>query len=497
MLEFDLNGHSVKNSIGQSLEIPSQYIRSGKYAQEPETPVKNGYTFRGWKEKESGDYWDFNKNVVTKNLTLVASWLWDSTLQLDYGDLQWKVSQKYELQNLSEIKSIKKHYLEHRIVEMGAQYFPQTDIASAIKKSNCKSSYGGCGPIAMMGVLDYFSRYKEYTRLEKNPENSQDRVQLATDVLCNTPTFEVGWNEKSTLTLPTGYLTGFSKVTEKYVYSNKIVAENSLNLLGLSGKSNLNKLKKSIDAGIPVTMYMGTVYGEGPFKEHFVNVDGYVEIEVEAYGKKYVQTYLRARLNWGNYEASQVFCDADILSVPLTGIITYSFNNESFKIKADDFSSFVNSNNQGQYYFYEKNKKIYLMTGESFMTRRKRCGFIDEQYLVLSPNKKDAGEAYLEFVFDEDISGIDYSICFWGRAEGMYEFMGDYVHIEYWTGESFSLAQNINLEQLSCDKNDMTHLSIRFSKPVKRFRIYAFKKDAIQSWNRGRVVIDDISVYYK
>ena len=120
-VEFDLNGHSVKNSIGQSLEIPFQYIRSGKYAQEPETPVKNGYTFRGWKEKESGDYWDFNKNVVTKNLTLVASWLWDSTLQLDYGDLQWKVSQKYELQNLSEIKSIKKHYLEHRIVEMGAQ----------------------------------------------------------------------------------------------------------------------------------------------------------------------------------------------------------------------------------------------------------------------------------------------------------------------------------------------------------------------------------------
>ena len=202
-------------------------------------------------------------------------------------------------------------------------------------------------------------------------------------------------------------------------------------------------------------------------------------------------------MNWGYGENSEIFCDADILSLSLTGIITYSFYNESFKMKAEDFSSYVNSENQGQYYFYEKTKKINLANGETFITRRKRCGFIDGQYLVLSPNRKDAGEAYLEFVFDYDVSGIDYSMCFWGRSEGLYKYMGDYIHIEYWNGESFSVVQSIDLEHLSCDKSDKTRLSIRFSKPVKRFRIYAFKKDAIQTWNRGRVVIDDISVYCK
>lgn len=36
--------------------------------------------------------------------------------------------------------------------------FPFDDIDVALKKLNLPSSYGGCGPIAMMGMVEYFAR---------------------------------------------------------------------------------------------------------------------------------------------------------------------------------------------------------------------------------------------------------------------------------------------------------------------------------------------------
>lgn len=66
--------------------------------------------------------------------------------------------------------------------------FPSSDIETAVHTSGIESCYGGCGPIAMIGILDYFSRYRNYTSIMNDPTNSADRTQLAYDVFKATPT---------------------------------------------------------------------------------------------------------------------------------------------------------------------------------------------------------------------------------------------------------------------------------------------------------------------
>ncbi len=58
------------NSNGGSL-ISSQSVIEGNKASKPKDPTRSGYTFEGW--TLDGKSYDFN-TIVTKNITLVASW---------------------------------------------------------------------------------------------------------------------------------------------------------------------------------------------------------------------------------------------------------------------------------------------------------------------------------------------------------------------------------------------------------------------------------------
>ncbi|MGM9814395.1 MAG: hypothetical protein ACI32C_05860 [Candidatus Enteromonas sp.] len=55
--------------------------------------------------------------------------------------------------------------------------FPKEDIEEAIVQAGVqdKTSYGGCGPIAAMGVLDYFSRFLGYNEIISDPTEQQPR----------------------------------------------------------------------------------------------------------------------------------------------------------------------------------------------------------------------------------------------------------------------------------------------------------------------------------
>ncbi|MFF2179474.1 InlB B-repeat-containing protein [Lysinibacillus sp. NPDC058147] len=63
---FDTNGGS---------KVPSQSVGAGELVKAPSTPVKEGYTFAGWyKDKGLTEAWNFNRDVVTKDITLYAKW---------------------------------------------------------------------------------------------------------------------------------------------------------------------------------------------------------------------------------------------------------------------------------------------------------------------------------------------------------------------------------------------------------------------------------------
>lgn len=55
--------------------IASQSVESGKYVVKPANPMKKGYEFKGWyKEETCTNVWNFEKDVVTENITLYAKW---------------------------------------------------------------------------------------------------------------------------------------------------------------------------------------------------------------------------------------------------------------------------------------------------------------------------------------------------------------------------------------------------------------------------------------
>lgn len=75
----------IFNSNGGN-SIQSQEVRRGDRVVEPNTPIKEGYIFKGWYYND--DYWNFTGYVVSENMTLEAKWEIDN----DY----WGASLDYE-----------------------------------------------------------------------------------------------------------------------------------------------------------------------------------------------------------------------------------------------------------------------------------------------------------------------------------------------------------------------------------------------------------------
>ena len=70
-------GYNVTFDTEGGSEIAAQRLKHGELAKEPETPLKPGYTFRGWitSEDESlAKEWNFATDKVENDMTLYAVW---------------------------------------------------------------------------------------------------------------------------------------------------------------------------------------------------------------------------------------------------------------------------------------------------------------------------------------------------------------------------------------------------------------------------------------
>jgi len=66
---------SFDGNYGGVAQIPSQTVASGKKAQAPADPVRDGYEFLGWTQDLSmGQCWDFSSDKVKADCTLYALW---------------------------------------------------------------------------------------------------------------------------------------------------------------------------------------------------------------------------------------------------------------------------------------------------------------------------------------------------------------------------------------------------------------------------------------
>lgn len=170
----------------------------------------------------------------------------------------------------------------------------------------------------------------------------------------------------------------------------------------------------------------------------------------------------------------------------------------SYTLLASDFSSFVNNSGQGQYFFYEKQKKLEFENGLKMNTRRLRCSYIENQFLVLSANRENAGKAFLELEFEKSLKAIQFNIGLWSSIEAITS-ANSTVFLQYKTenGEWITAMEfmkigmhegKYNLDSFYVPFENADVFSIRFIVNVT---------NPGGDRNKGRVVLDNLTFYFE
>lgn len=384
----------------------------------------------------------------------------------------------------------------HIPIEMLSSSFNSNDVMFGVYANGKQNitPYGGCGPIAVMGVLDYLARYLGYNEIMSDPTNEDSRRLLSFYVMFYTH-FSTFSSQDATLVWPWDCASCFNDVVKKIGLEGKIVAKDYFTLFGGKKDYFWEKIQTSIKNGMPVSLFVGLESGNGEFAQHTTNVYGYetwIGIPKNGVGEHIEKKFLKARVN--HADDRDIYCDADILNCPQIAIVTYQINyGESLNFSALDFASFfVNSNGNGQYFFYNINQPVLLSDRETMQTNRLRASVIENNYLVLSPNRNGAGTAYLEFNFNHPVELLSFSSSLWSNSENI---LGQKFKIQYWDNSWIDYFE-INLSDMSKSKDNLKIYKMLFPKNVTNIRFYSEHLFAGGNKNKGRICLDDFILNY-
>lgn len=531
---FDCDG-GMYNSLYSTF---TQTVVAGNLIIEPDESLvkRDNCSFEEW-VTSTGDTWDFTQDIVESDLTLYAKWLWNDSVEVNYWmnsvdgakpyfEDKYYMSTNWRMTNSKSTIDVN-GFAPVEIKGSDSDLFPTKDIDTAIQTSGIESSYGGCGPLAMIGILDYFARFRGYTSIMENPINSAtDRVLLAYDVFTNTETVELpdmlsrnsnlvmteselmlekymteqltkSSGNKQTFTWPSDYVDSFNTLIEEYNLNEQIVAYNQGWGLFMSLTDKINRVKQSINEGLPVTIYCG-LGGSGSFGNHYVNVYEYQEWQgIDRNGNIINNVIFKARLNWGMGQSYEAYMDSTLLSNLFSGIIYYEVEDNNQIIRPIDFANdFINESTlQGQYFFYEKEEEITTSNGFTLDTKRLRCSYIENQYLVLSANRANAGLAYLEMEFDVAIKAMNLDISLWSGNEGLGS--NDYIKLYYKDQNGVWQEQmDFDVFVISTMREFQDNVYIEFDNPTYEIKFEVYESTPSGDRNKGRVVIGDMNLFY-
>lgn len=147
-----------------------------------------------------------------------------------------------------------------------------------------------------------------------------------------------------------------------------------------------------------------------------------------------------------------------------------------------------------QYFYYEKTVPIEI-EGTTFNTAILRTGYIEEEYIVLSPRRVDAGEAYLEYTFSTDIIQMNVKLALWSENEHLLTSDATAV-LQYKNadGDWTTILDMMNDIELPTDRNSPINVVISFPNEVREVRFYV-SSSPIGDRNKGRVCIGDMELY--
>lgn len=156
-------------------------------------------------------------------------------------------------------------------------------------------------------------------------------------------------------------------------------------------------------------------------------------------------------------------------------------------IKSDEFGF------AQRYYFDEKETHMSL-TGLDIDVKRLRCGYISNQYLVLSPRRQKAGAAYLELDFDAPVYAFAYSLSYWSNKE-YYKASDCTIVVEVLDANgNWTLLKDVLADTSIKTKEDgFVKFTNTSEEGIKGIRFSA-TTPAVGSKNKGRICIGDIDL---
>lgn len=412
------------------------------------------------------------------------------------NNLNWKIKENIQFSEAGDLN-------QPRSICLDSHYAPY-NLSMFDEISKSKNINYGCGSVAMVGILSYLSESFNYNEIISNPDSSEEQKELILDVLENTNTIYLGNNNY--YTSPSDYVSSFNYLMEKYRLSSVLDAKYSLSIAGaLGGYYNLLfEIKESLKAGLPATLGVSAISSSqsyGAFSSHYSNIIG-VETWIGCDKNGNVvreETLLRGLINKGY--VNPCYCDASVLKSNFITLITYERKyNVDMKIMASDFKEeFVNSSGGGQYFFHEIEQEVNTTKGDTFRTKRLRCSYIEDKYLVLSSNRKRAGKAYLEIEIPfYNIEEITFDMSLWSEKENI---NGEYFDIDVYRKEDgvydWCHYKSYNVFGFSTNKSDMKQYKIVFPKNTyNKFRFMSEHYFPAGSRNKGRIVLENISIKF-
>lgn len=376
------------------------------------------------------------------------------------------------------------------------ELFPKEEVLIAKDIAGSKSKYGGCGPIAMLGILDYFARYMGFKEIIDDVFSSEKRIELAVKVFQRVKTYET--SDKVTITLPHDYCKAFNSLMHTFGLGSYIKASYYNSIVGDNTEKFYNEIVSNVENGLPVTFFSGIDGEKGDFAAHYSTIYGFEEYTGVKDEERVSKKFILGRLNFQKseyYPYDNYYCDSDILHGQWSGVIYYNVKyNMNYTLNKSSFANtFVNENNQGQYYFVEKEATVTSPTNEDVNTKRLRCSFIENNYLVLSPNRSGAGIAYLDLELSRNETFLTFYAGLWGSSEGI---LYEKFYIQYLKDGEWVNHIEFDLRKFSTDRDLLDEYKVFLPKGASNVRFYAVHSNPTGDRNKGRIVLAVLNFQY-
>lgn len=270
------------------------------------------------------------------------------------------------------------------------------------------------------------------------------------------------------------------------------------NIVDTTNNSVSNYIRNSVDNGKPLMV--------GALGHMFV---------VFGYDNDYVYLHLGqdgiiSKLNWSYINTTILSPTGHISALGLDAIYgKHIHSNNYFSITNDEYicpcgakmkNLWLNPGDFGfeaQYFFYEKQKRLNI-TDVDFDTTRLRTGFIENEFINLSPRRQGAGVSYFEINLYRNIKAFDVFLSLWSEFEDLNPSDSTLV-LQYFDSFEFDWVTKYNFLQegsIGFDRTSQDEYIFTFPRNVKRIRFYS-SSSAVGTRNKGRLSIGNMKFIYE